>query len=100
MLGKDASYEALPYFYTDQYDLSMEYVGHVSGGYYEVVVRGDLDARQFIAFWLKDGRVKAGMNVNIWDVTDSGQGADPVRAPGRRGGARGLRHRPRRPRRG
>ena len=49
----------------------MEYVGHVSGGPYEVVVRGDLDARQFIAFWLKDGRVKAGMNINIWDVTDS-----------------------------
>jgi 3-phenylpropionate/trans-cinnamate dioxygenase ferredoxin reductase component len=35
------------------------------------VVRGDLKARQFIAFWLKDGRVKAGMNVNIWDVADS-----------------------------
>jgi 3-phenylpropionate/trans-cinnamate dioxygenase ferredoxin reductase component len=49
----------------------MEYVGHVSGGYDQVVVRGDLKARQFIAFWLKDGRVKAGMNVNIWDVADS-----------------------------
>jgi 3-phenylpropionate/trans-cinnamate dioxygenase ferredoxin reductase subunit len=49
----------------------MEYVGHVSGGYDQVVVRGDLQARQFIAFWLKGGQVKAGMNVNIWDVTDS-----------------------------
>jgi 3-phenylpropionate/trans-cinnamate dioxygenase ferredoxin reductase subunit len=71
MLGQDASYEELPYFYTDQYDLGMEYVGHVGGGYDQVVVRGDLEARQFIAFWLKDGRVKAGMNVNIWDVADS-----------------------------
>jgi 3-phenylpropionate/trans-cinnamate dioxygenase ferredoxin reductase subunit len=71
MLGREASYEDLPYFYTDQYDLGMEYVGHVSGGYDQVVVRGDLEARQFIAFWLKDGLVKAGMNVNIWDVTDS-----------------------------
>jgi 3-phenylpropionate/trans-cinnamate dioxygenase ferredoxin reductase subunit len=71
MLGQDASYEELPYFYTDQYDLGMEYVGHVSGGYDQVVVRGDLEARQFIAFWLKEGRVKAGMNVNIWDVADS-----------------------------
>ena len=72
MLGQEASYEDLPYFYTDQYDLGMEYVGHVSGGGYDqVVVRGDLEARQFIAFWLKEGRVKAGMNVNVWDVTDS-----------------------------
>jgi 3-phenylpropionate/trans-cinnamate dioxygenase ferredoxin reductase component len=72
MIGQEASYEDLPYFYTDQYDLGMEYVGHVSGGGYDqVVVRGDLEARQFIAFWLKEGRVKAGMNVNVWDVTDS-----------------------------
>jgi 3-phenylpropionate/trans-cinnamate dioxygenase ferredoxin reductase subunit len=71
MLGHDASYAELPYFYTDQYDLGMEYVGHVSDGYDQVVVRGDLEARQFIAFWLKDGLVTAGMNVNVWDVTDS-----------------------------
>jgi 3-phenylpropionate/trans-cinnamate dioxygenase ferredoxin reductase subunit len=36
-----------------------------------VVVRGDVEGREFIAFWLKDGRVLAGMNVNIWGVTDS-----------------------------
>ena len=71
MLDQDAAYEELPYFYTDQYDLGMEYLGHVEGGYDQVVVRGDLEAREFIAFWLKDGRVQAGMNVNIWDVTDS-----------------------------
>ena len=71
LLGQDASYEELPYFYTDQYDLGMEYVGNVVDGYDQVVARGDLGARQFVAFWLKDGRVRAGMNVNIWDVTDS-----------------------------
>ena len=70
MLGQDARYEELPYFYTDQYDLGMEYVGYASAED-QVVVRGDLDAREFIAFWLKDGRVRAGMNVNIWDVADS-----------------------------
>jgi 3-phenylpropionate/trans-cinnamate dioxygenase ferredoxin reductase component len=71
MLGAEAGYTELPYFYTDQYDLGMEYVGHVQpGGYDRVVVRGDLDSREFIAFWLADGRVMAGMNVNVWDVTD------------------------------
>jgi 3-phenylpropionate/trans-cinnamate dioxygenase ferredoxin reductase component len=71
MLGHDARYEDLPYFYTDQYDLGMEYLGDVRDGYDQVVVRGDVEAREFIAFWLKDGRVLAGMNVNIWGVTDS-----------------------------
>ena len=73
MLGQDAHYEELPYFYTDQYDLGMEYAGYVDpGGYDEVVFRGDVPGREFIAFWLAgDGRVLAGMNVNIWDVNDT-----------------------------
>jgi 3-phenylpropionate/trans-cinnamate dioxygenase ferredoxin reductase subunit len=71
MLGEDASYTELPYFYTDQYDLGMEYVGYVEPGRYDqVVFRGDLGAREFIAFWLSGGKVIAGMNVNVWDVTD------------------------------
>jgi 3-phenylpropionate/trans-cinnamate dioxygenase ferredoxin reductase subunit len=71
MLGQDAAYDRLPYFYTDQYDLGMEYIGHVEpGGYDRVVIRGDLGAREMIAFWLAGDRVLAGMNVNIWDVTD------------------------------
>jgi 3-phenylpropionate/trans-cinnamate dioxygenase ferredoxin reductase component len=71
MLGSDASYDELPYFFTDQYDLGMEYIGYVEpGGYDRVVVRGDTGAREFIAFWMAGGRVLAGMNVNIWDVTD------------------------------
>jgi 3-phenylpropionate/trans-cinnamate dioxygenase ferredoxin reductase component len=71
MLGGDASYDELPYFYTDQYDLGMEYLGYAApGGYDQVVVRGDLATREFIAFWLRGRRVLAGMNVNVWDVTD------------------------------
>jgi 3-phenylpropionate/trans-cinnamate dioxygenase ferredoxin reductase subunit len=71
MLGQDAPYERLPYFYTDQYDLGMEYVGDVGPeGYDRVVYRGDLSTRTFIAFWLRDGSVRAAMNVNVWDVVD------------------------------
>jgi 3-phenylpropionate/trans-cinnamate dioxygenase ferredoxin reductase subunit len=70
MLGKPASYAELPYFYTDQYDLGMEYVG-LAQDYTEVVYRGDRAAREFIAFWLdRDQRVLAGMNVNVWDVVE------------------------------
>jgi 3-phenylpropionate/trans-cinnamate dioxygenase ferredoxin reductase component len=72
MLGQGASYDLLPYFFTDQYDLGMEYSGYVPpGGHDEVVLRGDVAGRQFLAFWLRGGRVLAGMNVNIWDQTDA-----------------------------
>ncbi|MFI8086194.1 NAD(P)/FAD-dependent oxidoreductase [Kitasatospora sp. NPDC086009] len=71
MLGQDTPYDRVPYFFTDQYDLGMEYTGYVEpGGYDRVVFRGDVKANEFIAFWLADGRVLAGMNVNVWDVTD------------------------------
>ncbi|WP_019070710.1 NAD(P)/FAD-dependent oxidoreductase [Streptomyces hokutonensis] len=71
MLGQDVSYDRVPYFFTDQYDLGMEYTGYVEpGGYDQVVFRGPTDTREFIAFWLAEGRVLAGMNVNVWDVTD------------------------------
>jgi 3-phenylpropionate/trans-cinnamate dioxygenase ferredoxin reductase subunit len=87
MLGGDSEYTDLPYFYTDQFDLGMEYVGYVEPGEYDqVVFRGDVPGREFIAFWLKDSRVLAGMNVNVWDVTDpikaligSGAAIDPAR---------------------
>jgi 3-phenylpropionate/trans-cinnamate dioxygenase ferredoxin reductase component len=70
MLGEQAEYTELPYFFTDQYDLGMEYAGHAPK-YERVVFRGDVDAREFIAFWLDaDNRVLAGMNVNVWDVLD------------------------------
>ncbi len=70
MLGKPAEYVELPYFFTDQYDLGMEYAGHAPN-YERVVFRGDVEGREFVAFWLDaDNRVLAGMNVNIWDVLD------------------------------
>lgn len=70
MLGRQAGYDELPYFFTDQYDLGMEYVGH-SPGYRRVVFRGDVDDGEFTAFWLADdNRVLAGMNVNIWEGLD------------------------------
>ncbi len=75
MLGQDAVYDRLPYFYTDQYDLGMEYTGYTEAdGYDRVVFRGDLDQRRFVAFWMSGRRVLAGMNVNVWDVVD------PIRA--------------------
>ena len=70
MLDVERPEAELPYFYTDQYDLGMEYLG-LADPSDEVVVRGDLEAREFIAFWLHDDRVVAGMNVNVWDVTDA-----------------------------
>jgi 3-phenylpropionate/trans-cinnamate dioxygenase ferredoxin reductase subunit len=70
MMGKSAEYDELPYFFTDQYDLGMEYVGYAPS-YSRVVFRGDTDTREFVAFWLDEhNRVLAGMNVNIWDVVD------------------------------
>ncbi|MDT4907043.1 MAG: 3-phenylpropionate/trans-cinnamate dioxygenase ferredoxin reductase component [Pseudonocardiales bacterium] len=76
MLGsedEDRIYSELPYFFSDQYDLGMEYIGHtVRNVEHRVIVRGDLASREFVAFWL-DGtnRIKAVMNVNVWDVIDA-----------------------------
>jgi NADPH-dependent 2,4-dienoyl-CoA reductase/sulfur reductase-like enzyme len=71
MLGQDVSYDRVPYFFTDQYDLGMETAGLPDQGTYdEIVYRGDKDTLEFIAFWLSDGVVVAGMNVNVWDVND------------------------------
>ena len=85
LLGHDVSYDRLPYFFTDQYDLGMEYVGSVGpDGYDEVVLRGDPDGRTFTAFWLRDGRVLAGMHANDWDATDHIRGIVGVRHPSRR----------------
>jgi 3-phenylpropionate/trans-cinnamate dioxygenase ferredoxin reductase component len=85
MLGVPTPYARLPYFYSDQYDLGMEYSGFAAT-WDRVVVRGDPAARTFIAFWLKDQRVVAGMNANVWDVTEpiqalirSGLPVDPAR---------------------
>ncbi|MEV0842547.1 FAD-dependent oxidoreductase [Actinocatenispora sera] len=72
LLGGEAPYTELPYFFSDQYDLGMEYIGFAPpGSYARVVVRGDLDKREFVAFWLDgESRILAAMNVNVWDVVD------------------------------
>nr|WP_203685575.1 FAD-dependent oxidoreductase [Streptomyces sp. SID14515] len=74
MLGQEVTYDRVPYFFSDQYDLGLEYSGWAPpGSYDEVIIRGDAGKREFIAFWLKDRRVLAGMNVNVWDVTETVQ---------------------------
>jgi 3-phenylpropionate/trans-cinnamate dioxygenase ferredoxin reductase subunit len=70
MLGQSVVYDRLPYFFTDQYELGMEYSGYVDAdGFDHVVFRGDVAGLEFLAFWLADQRVLAGMSVNVWDVT-------------------------------
>ncbi len=87
MLGQDTTYCDLPFFFTDQYELGMEYIGHAPAGSYDrVVLRGDVAGLAFVAFWLSEGRVTAAMHVNIWDATEpmtalvgSGRAVDPER---------------------
>jgi 3-phenylpropionate/trans-cinnamate dioxygenase ferredoxin reductase subunit len=67
MLGGEAGYDRIPYFYSDQYEIGMEYLGYAPE-WDEVVVRGSWATREFLAFWLRDDRVIAGMNMNVWDV--------------------------------
>jgi 3-phenylpropionate/trans-cinnamate dioxygenase ferredoxin reductase component len=71
MLGQDAADVRPSYFFTDQYDLSMEYTGDIGPtGYDRVIFRRHADSDQMIVFWLSEQRVQAGMNINIWDVAD------------------------------
>jgi 3-phenylpropionate/trans-cinnamate dioxygenase ferredoxin reductase subunit len=79
LLGKATPYDRIPYFFSDQYDFGMEYSGHARQ-WDQVVFRGDPDEGKFIAFWLAGGRVVAGMNANVWDVTG------PIQALIRSGG--------------
>jgi 3-phenylpropionate/trans-cinnamate dioxygenase ferredoxin reductase subunit len=69
MLGLDVAYDRIPYFFSDQCDIGMEYSGFATE-WDQVVFRGNPSDREFIAFWLREGRVVAGMNVNIWDVNE------------------------------
>jgi 3-phenylpropionate/trans-cinnamate dioxygenase ferredoxin reductase subunit len=80
MLGRDVAYDRLPYFFSDQYDVGMEYSGYATE-WERVVFRGDPASREFIAFWLSDERVVAGMNVNVWDVNDDIQALIRSRSP-------------------
>ena len=65
MLRQGTAYAKLPYFYSDQYDFGMEYNGFAAD-WDQVVVRGDAARREFLAFWLRDGHVLAGINANVW----------------------------------
>ena len=69
MLGQQVSYDRIPYFFSDQYEVGMEYSGYATE-WDRVVFRGERDSGEFVAFWLRDGRVLAGMNVNVWDVNE------------------------------
>ena len=80
MLGQDSTYDRLPYFFSDQYDVGMEYSGFART-WDRVVFRGDPANREFVAFWLVEDRVVAGMNVNVWDVTDQIQRLIRERVP-------------------
>jgi 3-phenylpropionate/trans-cinnamate dioxygenase ferredoxin reductase subunit len=80
MLGATAPYDRLPYFFSDQYDVGMEYAGFARR-WDRVVFRGDVAAREFVAFWLDGDRVVAGMNVNVWGVVDQVQRLIRERVP-------------------
>ena len=80
MLGGGDPYDRLPYFFSDQYDVGMEYSGYART-WDRVVFRGDPASREFIAFWLVEDRVVAGMNVNVWDVTEPIQALIRDRVP-------------------
>jgi 3-phenylpropionate/trans-cinnamate dioxygenase ferredoxin reductase component len=80
MLGQDVSYDRIPYFFSDQYEVGMEYSGYATE-WDEVVFRGDREGGEFVAFWLRHGRVVAGMNVNVWDVNEHVQALIRSRQP-------------------
>jgi hypothetical protein len=80
MLGEQVSFDRIPYFFSDQYEVGMEYSGYAPD-WDEVVFRGDPSDGEFIAFWLRDGRVLAGMNVNVWDVNEHIQALIRSREP-------------------
>ncbi|CUR60222.1 Ferredoxin reductase [metagenome] len=84
LAGGDLAAAALPYFFTDQYDFGMEYVGNTAGGYDRVILRGDVAAKNFTAWWLDGTRVVAGMHANDWEAIDDvrrivGSTVDPDR---------------------
>jgi 3-phenylpropionate/trans-cinnamate dioxygenase ferredoxin reductase subunit len=68
-VGERGTYDRLPYFFSDQYELGMEYVGHPEAGD-QVVLRGDIESRELIADWHRDGLVIAPMHLNQWDVVN------------------------------
>jgi 3-phenylpropionate/trans-cinnamate dioxygenase ferredoxin reductase subunit len=77
MTGRHQRFENLPLVYSDQYDRGLEYTGYAPPDcYHQVVFRGDVAQREFVAFWPDRGRVVAGMNVNTWGVRDARRGIE------------------------
>ena len=58
MLGQPTAYDAVPYFWTIQYRKRLDYLGHATD-WDDLVIHGDLEAREFLAYYVKDGRVAA-----------------------------------------
>ena len=87
MLDRGEPYARLPYFFSDQYDVGMEYVGLHDPAADRLVVEGSLEERRFHAFWVdRDGNATAGMHVNEWDrgiepVKRVVEGEEPLQAP-------------------
>jgi 3-phenylpropionate/trans-cinnamate dioxygenase ferredoxin reductase subunit len=74
MLGQGVTHDVLPFFWSDQFDIGMEYAGHVvDPATAQLVTRGDVEAREFMAFWLVEGRLEAGMHINVWDTIEDVQ---------------------------
>jgi 3-phenylpropionate/trans-cinnamate dioxygenase ferredoxin reductase subunit len=80
MLGQSVTYDRVPYFFSDQYETGMEYCGYPVR-WDRVVFRGDPASREFVAFWIGDGRLVAAMNMNVWDVNDALQSVIRSGAP-------------------
>jgi 3-phenylpropionate/trans-cinnamate dioxygenase ferredoxin reductase component len=80
LAGAGETYDRIPYFYSDQFDLSLSYLGHVSE-WDELVIHGnqDLAESRFVAWYLHQGIPRAALIVNDWDATN------PVREVIRRG---------------
>jgi 3-phenylpropionate/trans-cinnamate dioxygenase ferredoxin reductase subunit len=71
LLGEPVTYADLPYFFTDQYDLGMEYFGYIgSGGFDDLTVEPGKTDDAFAAYWSREGRLVAAMHVNQWDRSD------------------------------
>ncbi len=71
VLGADEPYLKRPFFFSDQYEMGCEYRGLADPTTDKLLIRGDLEGGEFIAFWLRDGTVAAAMNVNSWDDGDA-----------------------------
>ena len=71
LAGAGERYDRIPYFFSDQFDLSLSYLGYARE-WDELVVRGDREVAEprFVAWYLRDGVPRAALIVNDWDAED------------------------------